>query len=80
MRCAPVCLQFITYKRLITIKHMPLEQEGHIDLIKDQLPPGVNLRVTAVRPLRVPLPTSKPIVVADNTPLSIDDSQIPLRP
>ena len=48
--------QFQTYKRLITLKNVPLEQEGHIDLIKDQLPAGVNLRVTTTRPLTVPLP------------------------
>lgn len=72
--------QFTTYKRLITIKHMPIEQEGHIDLIKDQLPPGVNLRVTTVKPLAVPLPkaTEAP-EIEDGTPLPIDDSNIPLR-
>lgn len=75
------CAQFTTYKRLITIKHMPLEQEGHIELIKDQLPPGVNLRVTAVRPLAVPLPSAAKVPqIPEGTPLPIDDSKIPLRP
>lgn len=72
--------QFTTYKRLITIKQLPLEQEGHIDIIKDQLPAGVNLRVTSTRPLTVPLPTAAAASeVKDGTPLPIDDSNIPLR-
>lgn len=78
--CLFVRAQFTTYKRLITIKHLPLEQEGHIEIIKDQLPPGVNLRVTSTRPLAVPLPsTSEVPVVKHGTPLPIDDSNIPLR-
>ena len=72
--------QFTTYKRLITIKQLPLEQEGHIEIIKDQLPPGVNLRVTTTRPLTVPLPQASAVPkVKDGTPLPIDDSNIPLR-
>ena len=72
--------QFQTYKRLITIKHLPLEQEGHIEIIKDQLPPGVNLRVTSARPLTVPLPNATEVPeVKEGTPLPIDDSNIPLR-
>ena len=59
---------------------MPLEQEGHIEIIKDQLPPGVNLRVTTKRPLTVPLSTETAVPgVKEGAPLPIDDSNIPLR-
>ena len=78
--CCVIRAQFQTYKRLITIKHLPLEQEGHIEIIKDQLPPGVNLRVTSTRPLAVPLPNATEVPeVKEGTPLPIDDSNIPLR-
>lgn len=48
--------QFTTHKRLITLKNMPVEHEAHLEHIKDQLPAGINLKITQTKPLHVPIP------------------------
>lgn len=52
-------LQWKTHTRLVTIKSLPAEHEPHIEHVVNELPPGVNCKVTETRPLQIPFPTKE---------------------
>jgi ribosomal protein S10 len=50
--------QFKTHARLVTMKNLPVQHQGHVANMIDQLPPGLNCKVTSWMPLTVPFPKS----------------------